>query len=137
MTRIAGVLRADADSDPVTGDSPYLTMDDKGTIYAHVVSQGGSVDNAAYTQTEVAVSTVSIELVAANPDRKILILQNNSQANDAIVYLGFGAAAVSGVGFQLGSGQTLVLDDHTTNQQIFAIVAATFGPTDVVVIEGS
>lgn len=88
---------------------------------------GGSVDvtslpangisiNQISTPTIIPISTT---ILAENPARKFLLLQNNEAAT--IVYLGIGVAAVIGVGVKLAPGASLLLDKWVPKGQINAI----------------
>jgi len=79
-------------------------------------------------QPQINVALVSIQLLAANPSRRLVIIQNLG-ANP--IFVNFGSTALAASGLQIGSGQTFI-DDHT-NGVINAI--ALVGSNDVRIVE--
>lgn len=88
---------------------------------------------AAVVQSAPAVGTASVQMLAANLARKLLLLQNGNAAAKVWVNLA-GAAASSADGVLLAPGASLLLDVCCPTAAIFAI-SDTAGAA-LVVVEG-
>lgn len=99
------------------------------TISSIVPVQSGSFVNAQAT-----VTNASAQIVAANTARKYLAIQNNDAVG--IVYIGFGAAAVTSLnGIKIAPGGNFELNTVQSTQAIRAI-GSIASNTNVVVVEG-
>jgi hypothetical protein len=88
------------------------------------------------THTSAAVTTSDTTPVAANADRKYLLLVNDS---DATIYLAIGATAVASAGIPLGVGVAYEMSSpfgNLTTGAIHAIHAST-GSKTMLVTEGT
>jgi hypothetical protein len=91
-------------------------------------------EQGAYTQAAAAVTNASAQLVAANTQRRYLLIQNKSQTGTIYVNLA-GAAATVANGVLIGPGESLELEGYTPTNAVFAIGDIANNP-DVVVVEG-
>jgi len=99
------------------------------TISSIVPVQSGSFVNAQAT-----VTNASAQIVAANAARKYLAIQNNDTVG--IVYIGFGAAAVTAAnGLKIAPGGSYELSDVQSTQAIRAI-GSIASNANVVTVEG-
>lgn len=73
-----------------------------------------------FVQTTESITTSAAEILAENPDRKYLLLQNNG---DGIVYLNFSTTATAGNGIKLDPGDAYE-PDHVPSNAISAIGSA-------------
>jgi hypothetical protein len=87
----------------------------------------------AYTQAAATVTNVSGQLLAANSNRRVLLIQNNGTGD---IYLNLaGAAATVGNGIKLGPGQSYEASGYCPSAAIMAIGSIASNP-NVVVVEG-
>lgn len=90
--------------------------------------------NGAFSHAVVATSTTSVQLAAANAQRRYLLIQNNDTAADVYVRLD-GAAATVGSGIKLAAGgSSLELQGYVPTGQINAITAGS--TANLIVVEG-
>ena len=88
----------------------------------------------AMTQAAANVTNASAQLLAANPLRRFLLVQNNHAT--ASVFLNLtGAAATVEAGVKLGPGGSLLLDNFVPSAAICAI-GDTASNTAVIAVEG-
>jgi len=88
----------------------------------------------AMTQAAPVVGVASVQILAANPARRFLMVQNNDPAADVYVNVA-GAAASAATGVKLAPGASVVLDVCTPSAAIFAIASAVMTGA-LVVVEG-
>lgn len=91
-------------------------------------------EQGAYTQAAATVTNASAQLVAANTNRRFLLVQNKSQTGTLYLNLA-GAAATVGNGVLIGPGDSIELDAYCPTGAVFAIGDIASNP-DVVVVEG-
>lgn len=90
-------------------------------------------NNGALTNTAKAIATTSQQLLAANPNRRYLLIQNKDTAGKVYVNLG-GAAATVTNGLLIGPGGSYVAEIFAPNGAIYAI--GDIVNNNVVVVEG-
>lgn len=91
-------------------------------------------NQGAFSQAQATVTNANGQLLAANPARRYLLVQNKDAAG--IVYLNIaGAAATAGNGLQINPGGSYDLTGYLASGQINAIGSIANNP-NVVVIEG-
>jgi len=88
----------------------------------------------AMTQAAPVVGVASVQILAANPARRFLMVQNNDAAANVFVNVA-GAAASAATGIKLSPGASLMLDVCTPSAAIFAIASAAMTGA-LVVVEG-
>ncbi len=89
--------------------------------------------NGAFTQTAPAVTTTAANLVAAKPNRRYLLVQNNSTSGN--VYVNTAATATAANGIKLAPGASLEFDNFCPVGAISAIGDIASNP-NVIVLEG-
>ncbi|MFM2450112.1 MAG: hypothetical protein RIS44_2562 [Pseudomonadota bacterium] len=77
------------------------------------------VDNVTLIGASTTVTNVSGSLMAANPSRKYLLIQNKDPVGR--IWINFGAAASQATGVLIVPGGAFELDAKITGQEIFAI----------------
>lgn len=85
-------------------------------------------ENVVYNQTAPAVTTTSSQVLAANPNRRALIIQNTGAAN---VYISFSATATN-ANMVLTPGQIVDFEKVPTN----VVTALGVGASTLCIIEG-
>ena len=93
-----------------------------------VINTGGAV-----TQTAVNASGVSAQLLAAKPQRRYLLIQNQDAANAVFIRLD-GAAVSAANGLKIPAGGSFVAESYTPTGEVTVIAAA--GTPLLNVIEG-
>lgn len=88
--------------------------------------------SAAFDNQEKSVGVASATLLAANPARKYLLIQNNDAA--ATIYVAFGKAATVAAGVKIIAGGAYELVGIVTTQEVRAIASS--ATTTVVAVEG-
>lgn len=99
-----------------TGSVPVVLASDQSAVPVLVTIPSGALTDASGT-----VGTSSSSILAANPSRKYLLIQNVSINK---LYINFGAAATTGAGsvFLAASGGSLLMENQfICTQQIFGI----------------
>ena len=96
------------------------------------VVQNKVAQTAAFDNQNKSVGTGSAQLLAANPNRQYLLIQNNDPANE--IYIAFGKAATTTAGVRIIPGGNFMLDCCVPTQEIRAI--ATVANTKIVTVEG-
>ena len=66
--------------------------------------------SSASAPSVLALTTTAATVLAANPKRRSLTIQNNSGAT---VYIGYGTGLTTGNGLQLANGEVLVEEVYT------------------------
>ncbi len=109
-----------------------------GNVVAYDKTPEGDVNilnvNGAFTHASVAVSTTSVQLAAANPNRRYLLIQNN----DSVVDIWFrldGATAVYGDGIKLSAGSTYEVQGYAPTGKVTAIGTGA-GTPNIKITEG-
>lgn len=123
---------------PVAGAQGLFRVG-RGRVQSSRVTLGGNVITAqafgprsAWANTAGTVGTASAQLVAANPSRRYLHIQNGSQTEP--IFIRFGAAATTTTGFRLGPGSSFETDAACPDNAVHAISTAAGVP--VVIVEG-
>lgn len=106
---------------PPTGNVDVLTLPD-------VAPAGGSM-----TQAEMGVGTASVLLLAANANRRYLLIQNKSAAATIYIKLNGNAASVLS-GIAIAPGGSYESGPYVPRDAIYAIASA--AATSVVFVEG-
>jgi hypothetical protein len=96
----------------------------------------GSALNGAFTQGRVSLTNVNQVIIAANANRRSLIIQNNDAAQVMRVTLN-GVAATAAQGFRIPAGDSLDLSDYLSTGAVNAIMeVATAAAGNVEFAEG-
>lgn len=77
------------------------------------------------------------QVLAANPKRTLLIIQNNSASGGATFWVAFGQAAVQYGSIALGPGQSLTLDAAVPRDSVNLLVTGASGLTAGVIVQAS
>lgn len=86
-----------------------------------------------FSQSQKTVTNASGLLLAANPSRKLLFIQNNDAAG--IIYVALdGSPATTASGIKILQGGSLILDSHLPSGAVYAI-GDIAGNVNVVVVE--
>lgn len=91
-------------------------------------------EQGAYSQAAATVTSASAQLVAANTNRRFLLVQNKSQTGTVYLNLA-GAAATVANGVLIEPGGSLELNAYCPTGAVFAIGDIASNP-DIVVVEG-
>ena len=92
------------------------------------------INNGAFSQAQATVTNVSAQLVAANPQRRYLMVQNKDAAGSVFVNLA-GAAATEANGILIEPGGNLELSARCPTGALFFIGDVATN-TNVVIVEG-
>ena len=103
------------------------------TVNGNVTVDNATPVNAAGSNTQKTVTNSSSSLVAANPTRKFLAIQNKDASGK--VYINFCAAATVANGILIPAGGYFEVNSNMLTAQIFAIGDLTSN-ANVVVVEG-
>lgn len=98
------------------------------------VSGNITLGGSAYTQTAATVTNASAQLLAANNDRRTLVIQNNHGSGNIFVRLD-GGVATAADGLKIAPGGSILFDSNAPTGQINAIGDLASNPS-VIVIEG-
>lgn len=90
--------------------------------------------NGAFTQAQKTVTNASGSMLAANANRKYLLIQNNDATGILYVTLD-GTAATTAKGIKIAAGGTLELINYCPSGQVFAI-GSIASNANVVAVEG-
>lgn len=90
--------------------------------------------HGAFTQAQATVTNASALLVAANPARRYLLVQNNDPSGIIYVTLD-GSAATTAKGIKVGPGGSLELASYCPTGAVYAI-GSLATQSNVVVVEG-
>lgn len=88
----------------------------------------------AVTHTAVNVASTTATALAANADRSMLLLENDS---DTVIYCSFGTAAVLNTGIRLGVSGGAVLIDVRPSQKLVACIHGGSGNKVLLITEGT
>lgn len=93
-------------------------------------------EQGAFTQSRASLSNVAATLLAANADRRYLMIQNNDAA--AVMRLSLdGVAPTVAEGFRIGPGDSIDLSGFMVSGEIKAIMeTATAAAANVEIVEG-
>ena len=89
----------------------------------------------AMTQTVKTVTTTSAQMIAANPARSYLLIQNNSTTGDIYINVAGAAATVAGGVRIAANGGSYELQDFNPTGAIFAI-GTIASNANIIVLEG-
>jgi hypothetical protein len=93
-----------------------------------------SAPRSTFVNAQKTVTNASAQLLAGNTNRAYLLIQNNDAAG--IVYIGFGAAAVTAAnGIKLAPGASYELNSNITTSEIKAI-GSIASNANVITVEG-
>lgn len=109
-----------------------------GNVVAYDKTPEGDVNilnvNGAFTHSSVAVSSSSVQLLAANPNRRYLLLQNLDSVVNVWIRLD-GATATYGDGIELAAGSTFEIQGYAPTGKITAIGTGA-GTPNIKITEG-
>jgi len=88
---------------------------------------------AAGSNTQATVTSVSAQLLAANAAREYLLIQNKDAAGD--IYINFGAAATIANGLKIPAGGSYELNCNILTGAIYAIGSIANNP-NIVIVQG-
>lgn len=97
------------------------------------VSQNSQTQSANFDNQAKTVTNASAVLLAANPVRQYLLVQNNDPSG--VVYLAFGKTATLAAGLRVIAGGSFELVGTVTTQAVHAIGSAANNP-NIVTVEG-
>lgn len=92
-----------------------------------------SCTRSSFANAQKTVTTASAELVAANPNRSYLLIQNNDATG--VVYVNFGAAATAANGVKIPPGGSYELNSNIATNAVNAI-GSIANNANVVIVEG-
>lgn len=98
------------------GQVRYNRGSTSATITQNKAAQTGVVTN---TNTAVTNAVGGVQLLAANPNRQYLLIQNKDASGN--IWVNFGAAATQANGIKIFPGQALVFEHVIPTQSIFAL----------------
>lgn len=93
-----------------------------------------SGEQSAFAQTVQTVTTTSAQLLAAKPNRRYLLIQNNDASGTIYVTLN-GVTATAANGVQIGPGSSYEISGFAPNSAIMAI-GNLASNANVIVVEG-
>jgi hypothetical protein len=133
---------------PSPYDDIWTSLDD-GVFNAYPGRLGNDQTSANGYQNPNRSSTIPIgpntqpylALVAINPKRVSILMQNNSTAQGTDVaptmYFNFGAQAQVGIGIGLAPGVGLVLDNHVQADSLYVTLGPSVNTGATVVVQGA
>lgn len=90
--------------------------------------------NGAFTHAAKTVTNASAQMLALNPNRKYLLIQNNDASGDIYVRLD-GGVATAGTGIKLAAGASYECQGYTPTGAVTAIGSIASNP-NVLTVEG-
>lgn len=107
---------------------------------AAVAASGNPNAVVTHSVPIAANSGGALSILGGNPNRKLLLLQNNSTATSPDVaptfYFGFGALANIGQGLALAPGVGMVLDVSCPIDAVYLTIGPSTNTDDTVVVQG-
>jgi hypothetical protein len=135
---------------PLAYDPEWTQLDDgvfnayQGSIGGTQTATGGYVNPNRSATIPIGPSTQSNQaLVAANPKRVSILMQNNSTTDPTTsdiaptMYFNFGATANVGIGIGLAPGVGLVLDNNVQADSLYVTLGPSVNTAGSVVIQGA
>jgi hypothetical protein len=100
---------------------------------AIAISENKQTISGLFTNTAATVTNASAQLIAANPLRQYLLIQNNDTSGS--IFLEFGSAATLTDGLRLGPLEAFEMATTQSSQSIFAI-GSIASNTKIVIVQG-
>lgn len=109
-------------------------------VYENIKSDGfgnlsvaTNISNIVYVQTNVTVTTTAANAIAANANRRFLLVQNKDVSGT--IYLNFATTATAANGISIGPGQTFILDTKVPTGGVSAI-GSIASNTNILFVQG-